>query len=409
MSRSRLLALAMTTLVSGGVVMTSGSTAHAAGGGIRTLQGLGSLETTNTLCQNAGDGEGTFAFLNGPATPPLGTGSLRLTSDGTGESETGIWYSLAPGSTPAALSTFMLSSYDDVTAGAPSARVYAEAGAFAVSLPATQTWTSTDVLTASGTAYEFNENNTVSQRSATWSEFAAAHPSTEVFGLEFVVGCSPASRSAAYFDKVLIEANGSSSLYDFEAPIATALTMTGPTSIVAGQTATLGTKLTTGGAAMASRPVELWAKAYPATTYSKVATLTTSSTGTVSKAVRPLANTTYQWRFAGDVTYAPRGSVTKTLSVATRLTLNVHDTTMKTSDKLFVYGLTYPAKAGKTVSLVLRKTTGTVSTTSAVTRSDGSYGVVKGLTAGTYDAWATIPAVSGNAAGKSAVVRVYVT
>ncbi len=94
---------------------------------------------------------------------------------------------------------------------------------------------------------------------------------------------------------------------------ASKLSIAGPTRAAKGKKITLSTKLTDAGTgkAVAKAPVTLWKKS--GTHWVKVASKTTSSTGTAKASVKLTASTTYQWRFGGTLIHLSTKSATKTV------------------------------------------------------------------------------------------------
>jgi hypothetical protein len=169
-------------------------------------------------------------------------------------------------------------------------------------------------------------------------------------------------------------------------------------------------------------------QARPATSsrWSTIATLpirtgrpscTTSGTGSsqtyacwwrYSKAASPKVTTVYRWWEAGNEESDAVSSGTTTISVETRIRATwpksiYHGSTFA------VTGTTYPAKPGSVVTLYGKHGTTTYKLGKATVDRYGKFRVTGRVSSrGTWSFWITIPAVSGDLAGKSAAKSMYV-
>jgi streptogramin lyase len=180
-------------------------------------------------------------------------------------------------------------------------------------------------------------------------------------------------------------------------------------TITATHAVTVSGTLTGDGSPRDGSPVDLFAKTYPATTYTKVASAITDANGAVSEIVKPLKKTSYEWRFAGDDTVSAVTSATKTVQVRTKLSDHFSATKLSHTRPLVVWGTTTPNKSGATIDLQRHTSSGYKNVASTKVKSDGTYLFQKFLAASTYSLRVMIPAATGNLSGTTSAVKVVIT
>lgn len=243
----------------------------------------------------------------------------------------------------------------------------------------------------------------------TWADYLTAHPAAVVLGFSLDIGCDPAlapAGSVTLIDNLVMSTTTTTAAaFDFEP--ASTLVATGAGTIVASATRVVSGVLKNGTAPIVGAPVTVWSKTYPATAYSKIATVTTDSTGKATYSSKPTVQTTYQFRYAGsEPTNGAANSGLLVVNVATKITKNVYDSTVTTTQPVLVYGLTVPAKPGTTVTLYR----GTTAIGSARVASDGTYLIQARITVkGKFALVVKGAAGTGNLAGTSAASYVYVS
>ncbi len=127
---------------------------------------------------------------------------------------------------------------------------------------------------------------------------------------------------------------------------ASSLTLVGsPLKVVFGKGVKLSGLLSQGGAPLAGLPVSVSAEPFGTSTFTNLATVTTSSTGAYSTTTKPKKQTVYQASAAG-VTVPP----TVTVKVAQRLTLSVR----RKAGKVFLKGTLGPKKRRRVIVIQVR-------------------------------------------------------
>lgn len=127
-----------------------------------------------------------------------------------------------------------------------------------------------------------------------------------------------------------------------------------------------------------------------------------------SKLAYPKVTTVYRWFEPGNESTDPGYSGTTTISVATRIRATWPKTIYRGST-FAVTGTTYPAKPGSVITLYGKHGTTSYKLGHATVDRYGKFRVTGRVSSrGTWSFWITIPAVSGDLAGKSAVKSMYV-
>jgi hypothetical protein len=359
-------------------------------------------------------GGGSYTHIKGPATPPLGVGSLRLTTGSSPESY-GVDYDFPASTAASALTALSVAHYEPGQQGALATfNIFLTSGAHTDQLgidPAaftTGTWQQSNLLTA--TLFWFRDS-TVQSTNTSWTSYINANPDATLQVMQaFATSCSPAPSGAdtMYIDDWSIGLNGTTTTYDFEPTKAAVGISVSSGTITAGHSVTVKGTLTSHGHAVSGVPLQLWAKTFPATSYSKVTTLTTDSLGHVQTSKKPVVQTTYQWRLA-DPDYGSARSVTKTVSVHTKLTYTVADKTLHATQKFVMYGGTTPKRPGAEMSLLRVTPKGDVLVEHASVTKDGTYFFSHLLPKGTDKVFARIPAGAGDLSGHTPTVTVTVS
>jgi hypothetical protein len=187
----------------------------------------------------------------------------------------------------------------------------------------------------------------------------------------------------------------------------TTLTETATTKVAYAGTATVKGKLTrSDGAALSGVTVRIYAKVAPATTYSLVRTLTTTSTGAYSSTFNPKKNVKFQARFLGTTGFAASSSPIRTTSVAYRVT-----TAWSQSGRtVTVTGGVAPSAAGRTIYLWYRRSDGSiVSLASATISGSSTYKLTRTFGPGTYTLFVHIGSSTTNVATSTPFHSVKIT
>jgi len=144
-------------------------------------------------------------------------------------------------------------------------------------------------------------------------------------------------------------------------------------------------------------------KPYGSSTWKRAGTvLAPQTTWALRKSVAPLKQASYRWHFLGTESGAESFSPITTVKVKTALNATVADRTLRRGQNLVVTGRTQPAKPGSSVTLWRKTASGSIALACSRVRSDGTYQVAYPVNrTGTRTVHTTIPAVSGNLAGRS--------
>lgn len=360
-------------------------------------------------------GPGTLRHRAGPGVPLSGTGSLELRASGT-TGEVGL-KSVDLNITADVLSgQFSLSVYAPVTdpgyltayvgtsdPGAASTDSYQ----LSTDVPSTTsgTWTPVNLGGAQNyTWYHFTSSGAAPAGSGTLAAFATAHSSQKVQRTELYMGDCTSATQVLNLDDIAL---GNGTTYNFEPQPPAVLTATAATAVAYGGTVTVAGTVRRSGLAAAAVPVELWRRAYPTTSFARVTTLTSSSTGAVASAQTPGVATTYQWRIAGTPYEVAAASAVRAVTVSAVVTAHVYDTTLSRTQQVLVYGLARPAKTGAVVRLF--RAGSSIPLASTTLASDGTYAFARTLPLGTSYLSVVIPAATGNTQGKSATTKVVVS
>ena len=438
----------------GSVAVASSASAAGAPSGpvtiVRSTAPLTSAATLNglTFYNNVASADtnpatGNVSIVNGPGTPTLGSGSLRLGTGSNGDTGVALFdqsylncyfnsdYSVIipfPVTyNPAA--PFLSFGYLDRPTDLPAEvmiNLWHGGGpvAYIATLPTGSDWQTFDVSTAQFA--QQNSDGTLGTTLQTLDQWA--QPGDSLFSV--FVGAdydstlsNPYPNRYFYLDDLTygfgVTTGGTSihpvTTYDFETDsTAPAQSVTASKSTIsAGQSVTMGVTVKKGSAAVAGARMQLWAKPSGSSAYRAVATTTTNSTGHAASVQKPTTSTSYRWRYLG-TTDSPElpgvDSAAKTVGVRDVVSAKAADTTLSTHQKLRITGRTTPAKAGARLTVYQLSPGHKHKIGTAKTTKSGTYTFTHAaLRAGSYRFTVTIAAQSGNLAGQSAAVKVRVS
>lgn len=363
--------------------------------------------------------QASATHVTGPGAVPLGAGSLEL-SAGAGSAGT-LQYDLTGDATPSDLTSFAVHSYLPAN-GAPvesiivmvltdsSDSTVSYQGRLSLPSDSPDAWDSVDFIGSGATQWVTDTNGTFgTPTTESYGSFLGGHPTAVLHSIAIInFSCpqAPATPVAGHFylDDISLTYDSSTVVYNFEAPIATKLVgHLSPTTVTYGHAVTPTATLTSDGAPFADKAVSLWAKPAGAKSYSQVATAQTNGNGTATPAVQhPTVNTAYQWRYAGDDTFAAATSSTLTVDVGSKLSINA-PRKVKKGKKFTVAGVMSPKHAGDKITLYATKGGHKTAVATSKVHGDGSYTVTGKLKKkGRYKIFTTAAADSTNAKGTSA-------
>lgn len=364
------------------------------------------LQTGNTaLCS---EGSGSIAHVNGPGSPPLGTGSLEMHT-GAAANAFAVY---EPLNMPAADLTAFRVAHNE-PAGTPDGTFSLQISArsspsaldndllFLQPPPTNGAWAMADALAST--------LNTAGGET-TYAQYVADNPDAVVWELQVYDKTCGSTDLVVNIDDLVIGINGSNTTYDFEAPKATLTPSISATKVTAGQTVTPRVRALRAGTAtpIVGETVRLYARKYPSTTFHLVTTRTTNSNGYASYPVKPLVATTYKWVLPAQ-DFAPVTSATKSVKVRTRLTAHVSDTSLSKTQNLILKGSTYKSRPGATVQLRRVTSTGYVIVQKLTVAGDGTYRFKHRLPSGKQHVYVHIGSGSGEIANNSPTVTVTVS
>jgi hypothetical protein len=340
-----------------------------------------------------GPGHGEYLHVAGPASPPIGAGSLELTA--TPNYQTNLYDDTIAGTPATDLTRFVVHS-DHATADSAElhALVVTSTAIFGAVIPATGGWASFDALTAAG-------------ESGTWSQFLTDNPVATISYLGVALeGCESSDTATANVDDLEIGISGQTTRFDFEpasAPTATILGHVDHTAIVTGKSVTPRVTVSYGGSGVAGVPVNLLARRASSTGYRKIATATTNSAGAAVATVQhPPVTTSYEWQVPSGGDIAPAISTASKVAVASKLSINLDRSRVKKGKKFTATGVMKPGHTGDRITLFASKKGHVRSLATSKVRGDGSYAVSGKLKKpGGYQVFTTAAADKTNSKGTS--------
>lgn len=359
----------------------------------------GDWEASLTTC--VGDnGAGTVSTELGPDTPPLGTGSLELLAPGS--EQTYVGHDVGPLSN---LQSWDLGLRRESGIVPLVAIVLLENQHQLVAQPSldADSWTMVDAYALDYEIYSFAGDDL---GPTTIPEYLSTNPDDSALLVVVASACFGGAGGALNVDDYGWTSNGTFTSYDFEAGLETTAAISASRStITAGGSTTLGTRLMQDGSAVPGADVDLFAKPAGSDSFSKVDTVTTGDDGRASLKVKPMKNTAYQWRYS-----VSAQSATKTVKVRAKVTLALADSSLRTGQKLVATGKVTPAKGGFKATLWRLTGSGKDKLATTLIAADGDYKLTKSVTkAGTWKVFVTVPAADGNEAGTSPVRKASVS
>lgn len=359
-----------------------------------------SLESGNGIDPTDSSGDGGYAHVTGSAAlfPPSGLGALRLTSTGTSTAAL-QWAVGDPDSLVASWAVVRSSSATPFNLVAsmtkPSGTYYGIAtpaftsgrwGVVDLVAPTYAWFTATLVSQGSDTLADFADRDTVND-GATAATLSVRQP--------------VAATGSVLVDTVRVSTGDPGTTYDFEAPLTTTTMTASKSTITAGGSVLLSTKVSDGPEPLAGVPAVLWAKAFGESAFSMVAAVPTDAEGRASLSRAPARRTEFQWRFPGTDLQTSSQSPIAAVGVRTRVTLTLLDASLSPGQTLRARGTTFPAKPGVTATLWRTTASGRTRIGSAIVKVDGSYAINRTVTKGTWRVHVTVAASGGNLVGTS--------
>lgn len=372
-------------------------------------------------CSTGAQAAYTPTHVVGPATPPVGLGSLKVTS--VSGSARDLAFGFANTDIPlTTVNAFSGDLYVPSVGGLTPQVSIAAADATPTSAPTklyflryaptapADSWVSFDATAATLTWQSFDlATGTYSNvGSGTLAAFNAQYPNLE-FGWfnvgPFISDPSQCVPGVYYLDDVRYAAGGVDNTVDFEAPTPTAFTNgSHPSSVLTGTAVTLSATLKTNGVALANQSVGLYLKGTGSKSYKLAKTLVTNSSGAVSYKVAPSSTTSYQWRFASSSAnqYAPANASSFTITTRQKVTISSKPTSVSYRGTATIKGRVTPHKSGVTVRLVRIVSGKRIVVASARTTTGGYFTIKAPMTVrGTYPYVVTAVAYTGEAQGQS--------
>lgn len=365
------------------------------------------FQVVSGIC-SAASPTGTVTHLTGPGGPPVGGGSLQL--EVGGKSAIALTDPL-PSDAPDALTAFSFYSYiptgSSTTYNATIVTTDGSGGLDVLTTPlpgSVGEWDPVDVL---GSDLQWVDDpsggGSTSLGHGDYLDFKGAH--NDVTLVDVAISASSCTSTASHdldIDDLAVEINAATTTYNFEAPIATALTSTlTSTSIVDGKGVRPSATLSAAGSHFAGRTVSLWSK--PAgKSYALLAHAVTNSGGVATGPVQhPPTTTAYQWRFAADTTYAAAASKGSTVAVASKVTLKLAHSSVAKGKPIRATGTISPSRVGATVVLWRESGKRRIKISNAKLRHNGTYTMSKKLPPGHYAVFTTVAGDASNSTGTS--------
>lgn len=372
-------------------------------------------------CVSVTQSDPLLTNVTGPATPPLGTGSVVMTAPAADVQA--IQQRFDPPVSLGTLTDFSTGSYQ-VSAANPSMQAYAEIDTNETNgsydtlyfiLPTTASWTTSHILSGDLSWRHSDPQGHVSNiGDGTYAQFMSAHNTDTLQAVNInLVNCNGSSPAQLAIDQLVIGASGTTTTYDFEpGPVLTS--HASASSVLPGKAVAVTGTLTEGGHPLAGKSVALWARAGSAKTFSHLLDATSDAGGNLnSGTLHPQATTVYQWRYVdadSALTYfSPVARVTVSLPKP-KVTLHLLHAKFSHKHSDTAFGNVSPAHKGTKVTLRRVKGKGSVKLGTAKEARDGSFGMSFRLKKkGHYKVFATAPASKAARGGSSAKLPVKVT
>jgi hypothetical protein len=373
---------------------------------------------------------GSVAVVDGPGTPPLGTGSLQLSTGSNGDTGVALFdqsylnyyfdtdfdpvIPFPVVYNPAAL--FLKFGYHDTATDLPvKVMITLWRGAspinFEKALPTGAAWQTFDIATDE--LLEVGGDGTTTKTLADW-----AQPGDSLFsvfvGADYNATNDNPNKSFNVDDLTYgfgvslgLPSPHPPARFDFENGGGPTLTPSPATTIKAGKS----TKLTVNvndGADVSGAHMQLLAKPYGASGFTKIATADTDADGNAKATVAPLHNTLYRWRYMGTDT-APENpgvdAANRLIGVKEAVSVEMNDPDLTTSQKVKLHGVTLPVKANTKLTVFRIKSGQQHKFGEVTTGKNGTYAFTHdAVSKGTYRLRVAYPAGTGNLAGVSRTV-----
>lgn len=380
----------------------------------------------STNCSTFAESSYAPSHVLGPATPPAGQGSLKVSATaGTTQDLTFGW---ATSDIPMSqVTAFSGDVYVPNTGGLAPEVTIVGANATPTTAPTalyllrytptgTDSWVPFDATTATLTwdTVDLSSGTYSNIGSGTLAAFNTQYPNLEFGFFDISPHVTDASQCVAgsfNLDDVHYAVGTNDNTVDFEAPAPTTFTNgSHPSSVLTGTAVTLSATLKSNGTPLTGQSVRLYAKATGSSTYKLVTTLTTdATTGAVSMRVGPKSTTSYQWRFAssGSNPYAPANASAFTIVTRQRVAITSKPTSVLYRGTAVIKGRVTPYRSGVTVRLV-RLVSGKRILVASARTGTGGYFTIKALMTvrGTYSYVVTAAAYTGEAQGQSSSFRI---
>jgi hypothetical protein len=377
---------------------------------------------------------GGTSHVVGPATPPLGTGSLAIAVPA--HSYSGVVENFPTGTDVGDLTSLSLATYQQpaITTSntplglgltlmtSPDANdfyFYVQLGLFPA---ATAAWQTADIfgsgVTITWTKYKQipGSSTEISHDTQPWTTFAANNPDEVLANLTIAALPSCALPATTFdLDDLVIGIDDTTTTYDFEPLLKTAIDAHQlATSLAAGHKFRPNATLKVAGKPVSGQALALFAEPATASHYHQVATAITNSHGVATaKPPRPVVNTRYRWQYAATSDNAAAVSRPATLHVASSVSLRVTKrkvaTTVANGTRIHATGRVSPKHKGTVITLWRRSGKHPVKLAHGTEARSGSFSIDKVLPRGTYTLFVTTAKDAVNAAGTSVTHKVTIT
>lgn len=353
-------------------------------------------------------GDSTYQHVEGPTGVPTGIGSLRM-DHGLHTFKMDLHFARGVATPAAALTTYEV-TYRSTTPFSVdlgfSAPGLDASGAAKVDLPASDSWTTVDLLAQPIHVSTDPHFSAVPGSPFTWAALKTAFPGGSL-GSGTVEVWETHQSETVWLDTVRFGPAGDVTTWDFDTdPIPVITSSTSTVSLKAGASTPLSGRVKRpSGDAIASLPVDLWTKVWGTGTWVKAQTVLTGADGAFTTTFTPVKQTYVQWR-VNQSGYADATSATRRVDVTAKIWATPADTTVSRPDRVRIFGKVAPNLAGTTVTL--RRVGTTTALATATIKADSTYGVGALLPRGTWTVYVTTQSGGGLLGGKSAGITVVV-
>ena len=342
--------------------------------------------------------------VKGPATPPLGTGSLRTESGDT------LFIPYSGDANDFAFSGWMYPPEDGgaiavVSVDTTGDLVWDER--LQLGMNNDLAWNSFDmteaqVLNVQDSSWQYGDPTS-------WAEYLAEHLTAVVVGAELACPKSADIQQLCYIDAVTLGTEGDPTTYDFEPlPQWNLTTTVSRPRVLYDDTVTVtGTLTDDQGDPQSDTAVALYKKAWGDDGYTLVKPIVgVDGDGVATLEVTPRRRTAYQWRVVNRLDQNIVPAAPTAVDVRRVVTAKVEDRTIRTTQRLRVTGLTRSAAGGVTV--LLRRVGSTRALAMSTVRADGTYSFSRSMPKGTWTVYTTVYENAGLLSGTSPKTEVTV-